>query len=144
MTMVFPGVMYGCESWTIKKAEPWEIDAFKLWSWWRLLRVPWTARGLNQSFLNEINHEYSLKKDWCWNKLQYFGHLMLRANSLEKTLMLGKIEVRRRWVDRGWDGWMASLTPWTWVWANSRRQWRTGKPGMLQSMGLQSVRLNNS
>ena len=79
-------------------------------------------------------------KDWCWNKLEYFGHLMWRANSLEKTLMLGKIEVRRRRVDSGWDGWMASLTPWTWAWANSRRQWRTGKPGALLSVGSQRVR----
>ena len=79
-------------------------------------------------------------KDWCWNKLEYFGHLMWRASSLEKTLMLGKIEVRRRRVDSGWDGWMASLTPWTWAWANSRRQWRTGKPGALLSVGSQRVR----
>ena len=88
--MVFPVVMYGCESWTIKKAECWRIDAFELWWWRRLLRVPWTARRSNQSTVNEVNTEYSLKG--LMLKLQYFGHLMRRADSLEKTLMLGKIE----------------------------------------------------
>ena len=92
--MVFPIVMYGCESWTIKKAERQRIDAFKLWCWRRLLRVPWTARRSNQSILKEINPEYSLEK--LMLKLQYFGHLIRRADSLEKTLMLGKIEGRRR------------------------------------------------
>ena len=105
--MVFPVVMCGCESWTIKKAECQRIDAFELWCWRRLLRVPWAARRSNQSILKEINPEYSL--EGLMLKLQYFGHLMRRANSLKKTLMLGKIEGRRRRVDRGWDGWMASL-----------------------------------
>ena len=91
--MVFPGVMYGCESWTLKKAECRRIDAFELWCWRRLLEVPWTG---NQSILNEISPEYSLEGWMLKLKLQYFGHLMQRADSLEKTLMLGKIEGRRR------------------------------------------------
>ena len=111
--------MYGCESCTIKKAEHRRIDAFELWCWRRLLRVPWTARRSNQSILKEISPEYSLAGLIVKLKLQYFGHLMQRADSVEKTLMLGKIEGERR-DDRGWDGWMASPTQWTWVWVNSR------------------------
>ena len=94
--MVFPVVMYGCESWTIKKAEHRRIDAFDLWCWRRLSGVPWTARRSNQSILKEISPEYSLEGLMLKLKLQYFGHLMRRTDSLEKTLMLGKIEVRRR------------------------------------------------
>ena len=94
--MVFPVVMYGCESWTIKKAECQRIDAFELWCWRRLLRVPWTARISNQSILKEISPEYSLEALMLKLKLQYFGHLMQRTDSLEKTLMLGKIEGRKR------------------------------------------------
>ena len=94
--MVFPVVMYGCESWTIKKAELQRIDAFELWGWRRLLRVPWTARRSNQSTLKEVSPEYSLEGLMLKLKLQYFGHLMQRADSFEKTLMLGKIEGRRR------------------------------------------------
>ena len=94
--MVFPIVMYGCESWTINKAEHHRIDAFELWCWRRLLRVPWTARTSNQSILKEISPEYSLKGLMLKLKLQYFGHLMRRTDSLEKTLMLGKIEGERR------------------------------------------------
>ena len=94
--MVFPVVMYGSESWTIRKAEHWRIDAFELWCWRRLLRVPWTARRSNQSILKEISPEYSLEGLMLKLKLQYFGHLMQRADSFEKTLMLGKIEGRRR------------------------------------------------
>ena len=93
--------MYGCESWTIKKAECQRIDAFEPWCWRRLLRVPWTARKSNQSILKEINPEYSLEGLMLKLKLQYFGHLMRRTDSLEKTLMVGKIEDRRR---RGWQG----------------------------------------
>ena len=92
--------MYGCENWTIKKAERWRIDAFELWCWSRLLRVPWTARRSNQSILKEISPEYSLEGQMLKLKLQYFGHLMQRTDSLEKTLMLGKMEGRRR---RGWQ-----------------------------------------
>ena len=94
--MLFPVVMYGCESWTMKKAEHRRIDAFELWCWRRLLRVPWTARRSNQSILKEISPEYSLERLMLKLKLQYFGHLMRRDDSLEKTLMLGKIEGRRR------------------------------------------------
>ena len=94
--MVFPVVMYGCESWTVKKAECWRIDAFELWCWRRLLRVPWTARRSNQSILKEISPEYSLEGLILKLKLQFFGYLMRRTDSLEKILMLGKIEVRRR------------------------------------------------
>ena len=98
--MAFPVVMYGCESWTIKKAESQRIDAFELWCWRRLLRVSWTTRSSNQSFLNEINLEYSLEGLMLNLKLQYFGHLLRRADSLKKTLMLGKIEGRRK---KGWQ-----------------------------------------
>ena len=138
--MVFPVVRYGCESWTIKKAERQRIDAFELWCWIRLLRVPWTARRSNQSILKEISPEYSLEGLMLKLKLQYFGHLMWRTDSMEKTLMMGKIEGGRRRDDKRWDGWMASPTRWTWVWASSRSWWWTGKPGVLQSIGLQRVR----
>ena len=99
--MIFPVVMYGCESWTIKKAEYQRIDAFELWCWRRLLRVPWTARRSNQSILKEFSPESSLEGLMLKLKLQYFGHLMQRTNSLEKILMLGKIEGRKRRDDRG-------------------------------------------
>ena len=102
--MVFPVVMYRCDSWTIKKVEHQRIDTFKLWCWRRLLRVPWTARRLNQPTLKEINPEYSLKGLMPKLKFQYFGHRMLRANSMEKTLMLGKIEGRRRGQQRRLNG----------------------------------------
>ena len=106
--MVFPVVMYGCESWTIQKAEHWRIDAFELWCWRRLLRVPWTARS-NQSILKEISPEYSLEGQILKLKLQYFGHLMRITDSLEMTLMLGKIEGRRK---RGWQRmrWLDGIT----------------------------------
>ena len=99
--MVFPVVMYGCESWTIKKAEHRRSDAFKLWCWTRLLRVPWTSRGSNQSILKENNPEHSLEGLMLKMKLQYLGHLMRRSNSLEKTLMLGKIESKSRIGQQG-------------------------------------------
>ena len=114
--MFFPVVMYGCESWSIKKTEHWRIDAFELWCWRRLLRVPWTARRSNQSILKEISPEYSLEGLLLELKLWYFGHLMWRADSLEKTLMVGKIGVRRR---RGWQdemvGWYHWLTGYEFV-----------------------------
>ena len=132
--MVFPVVMYGCESWTVKITERWKIDTFELWCWRRLLRVPWTARRSNQSILKEISSEYSLEGLKPKLKLQYFGHLMRRTDSLEKTLMLGKIEAGREGDNGGWDSWMASPTQWTWVWANSRSWWRTRKPSVLQYM----------
>ena len=114
--VIFPVVMYRCESCTIKKAESGRIDAFELWCWRRLLRVPWAARRSNQSILKEINPKYFLRGLMLRLKLQYLGHLMWRANSFEKTLMLGKIEGRRRRDNGGWAGWMASLTWWTWKW----------------------------
>ena len=140
--MVFPVLMYGCESWTIKKAEHERSDAFELWCWRRLLRVPWTARRFNQSILKEISPGCSLVELMLKLKLQYFGHLMWRADFFEKTLMLGKIEGRVEGDDRGWDGWMASLTQWTWVWVDSGSWWWTGRPGVLQSMWSQRVAHN--
>ena len=117
--MVFPVVMYECESWTVKKAEHWRIDAFELWCWRRLLRVPWTARRSIQSILKEISPGCSLEGLMLKLKLQYFGHLMWRTDSFEKTLMLGKIEGRIR---RGQQRmkWLDGITDsWTWVWVNS-------------------------
>ena len=108
--------------------------------WRRLLRVPWTARRSNQSILREISPRCSLEGLMLKLKLQYFDHLMRRADSFEKILMLGKIEGRRRRGDRGWDCWMASSTQWTWVCVKSGRWWWTGRPGMLQFMGSQRVR----
>ena len=107
--MVFPVVMYGCEIWTIKKAEHWRIDAFELWCWKRVLRIPWTARRSNQSILKEISPEYSLEGLMLRLILQYFGHVMQRTDSLEKTAMLGKIEGRRR---RGWQNEMVGWHHW--------------------------------
>ena len=130
--MVFPVVMYGCESWTIKKAVHLRIDAFELWCWRRLMRALWTARRSNQSNLKEFSPEYSLEGLMLKLKLQYFGHLMQRTDSSEKTLMLGKIEGRRRRGWQRWDGWMASPSQWTWVWANSGSWWWTGRPGVLR------------
>ena len=138
-TMVFPVVLYGCENWTIKKAEQWRIDAFELWCWRRLLRVPWTARRSNQSILKDTSPGCSLEGLMLKLKLQYFGHLMRRADSFEKILMLGMIEAGGERDDRGWDGWMASPMRWTLVWTSSRTWWWTRKPGMLQSMGSQRV-----
>ena len=132
--------MYGCESWTIKKAEHQIIDAFDLWCWRRLLRVPWTARRSNQSILKEVSPAYSLGGLTLKLKLQYFGHLLWRTESLEKILMVGTIEGRR---GRGWQRmrfWMVLLTRWTWVWAGSGSWWWTGRAGVLHPMGLQRIR----
>ena len=137
--MVFPLVMYGCESWTVKKTEHRRIDAFELWCWRRLLRVPWTARRSSQSILKEISPGCALEGLMLKLKLQYFGHLMRRADSFGKTLIVGEIEGRREGDDRGWDGWMASLTQLTWVWVDYGSWWWTGRPGVLQSMGSQRV-----
>ena len=137
--MIFPVVMYGCESWTIKKVECQRIDAFEMWCWRRPLRVPWTERKSNQSILKEFNPEYSLEGLILKLKLQYLGHLIPRTNSLEKILILGKVEGRRR---RGWQRmrWLNGSTDSMTMSLSSRRWWRTGKPGMLQSMGSQRVR----
>ena len=138
--MVFPVVMYECESWTEKQAECQRIDAFELWCWRRLLRVPWTARRSNQSILKEIRPGCSLEALMLKLKLQYFGHLMRRIDSLEKTLMLGWIGGRRRRGRQRMRWWMASLTWWTRVWVDSRSWWWTGRLGVLRLMGSQRVR----
>ena len=138
-TMVFPVVMYGCESWTIKEAEHRRTDAFELYCWRRLLRVPWTARRSNQSILQEISSEYHWK-DWCWS---------WNSNALA-TWCEELTHLRRPWCwerlraggegdDRGWDGWMASRTQWTWVWVNSGSSWWTGRPAVTKSQ----TRLSN-
>ena len=127
--------------WELDHEESWVLKNwcfFKLWCWRRLLRVPWTARRSNQSILKEISPEYSLEGLMLKLKGQYFGHLIRRANSLEKTLMLGKIEGRRRATEDE-DSRMESLTQWTWIWASSGNWWWIGRPGVLQSMGSQTV-----
>ena len=125
--------------WASVYAECRRTDAFELWCWRRLLRVPWTVRRSSQSILKEISPGCSLEGLMLNLKLQYFGHLMRRADSFEKTLMLGKIEGKGEGDDRGWDGWMASPTQWTWVWINSRSWWWTGRPGVLRFPGSQRV-----
>ena len=132
--------MYRCENWTIKKAECRRIDFFELWCWRRLLRVPWTARRSNQSILNKTSPGCSLEGLMLKLKLQYFGHLIQRTDSLGKTLMLGKIEGGRGRGQQRMRRLMASPTWWTWVWASSGSWWKAGKPGVLHSMGSQRVR----
>ena len=139
--MIFPVVMYGCESWTVKKAECRKIDAFELWCWRRLLRVPWTARRSNQSILRRAVLGVHWK-DWCWSWNSSTLATSWRVDSLEKTLILGGIGCRRRRGQqrmRWLDGWMASLTRWAWVWVNSGSWWWTEGPGILRFMGSQRV-----
>ena len=138
--MVFPVVMYGCESWNIKKAECRRIDAFEVWYWRRLLRVPWTARRSNQSILKEISPRCSVEGLMLRLKLQSFGHLMWRANLFESPWCWERLRAEGEGDDRGWDGWMASLTQWTWVWVDTSSWWWTWRAGMLWFMGLQKVR----
>ena len=134
--MVFPVVMYGCESWTVKKAERWRTDAFELWCWKRLLRVPWTAKRSNQSILKN-NPGCSLEGLILKLKLQYFGHLIRRADSFEKTWCWEKLRAEGEGDDRGWNSWMASPSQLTWVRVDSMSWWWTGRPGMLWFMESQ-------
>ena len=140
--MVFPVVMYGCESWTIKKTERQRMHAFELWCWRRLLRVPWNARRSNQSILKEISSGCSLVGLMLKLKLQYFGHLVRRADSLKRPWCWERLRAGGKGDERGWGGWMASPTQWTWVWVDSGSWWWTGRPGVLRFMGLQRVRHN--
>ena len=132
--MVFPVVMYGCESWTVKKAERWRIDAFELWYWRRLLRLPWTARRSNKSILNVINPECSL--EGLMLKVLWPPDAKSWLNG-KKPLCWERWKAGGEGDDRGWDDWMASPTQWTWVWVNSGSWWWTGRPGVLQSMRSQ-------
>ena len=133
--MVFPVVMYGCKSWTIKKVEHRRNDAFKLWCWRRLLRVPWTAKRSNQSILKEINPEYLLEGLMLKLKLQYFGYIFgEELTHWKRPWCWERLRAGGEEGNRGWDDWMASLTQWTWIWPNPGWEW-TGKPGLLQSTG---------
>ena len=140
----FAVVMYGCESWTIKKAECWRIDASELWCWRRLLRVPWTARRSNQSILKEISPGHLLEGLILKLKLPYFGHLMWRTDSFEIPWCWQRLKEGEEGDDRGWDGWMASWTRWTWASVNSGSWWWTGRPGVLQSIKFHGPSKSNS
>ena len=139
--MLFPVVLYECQSWTIKKAECQRIDAFELWCWRWLLRVPWTTKRSKHSILKEISPGCFLEGLMLKLKPQYFGHLMQRTDLLEKTIpwCWEWLKAGGEGSNRGWDGWMASPTQWTWAWVSSGSWWWTGKPGVLQSMGSQRV-----
>ena len=133
--MVFPVVMYGWESWTIKKAEHWRIDASELWCWRRLLRVLWIARRSNQSILKEISPGVHWK-DWCWSwNSNTWATSCEELTHLKRPWCWERLRAGGEGGNRGWDGWMASPTQWTWVWVNSGSWWWTGRPGVLQSMG---------
>ena len=136
--IVFPVVMYGCETWTVKKAEYQRIDAFERWWWRRFLRVAWTAKRSNQSIRSVLGFHW---KDWFWrwtsNTLAIWCE---ELTHLKRPWCWERLKVGEKVDDRGWNGWMASPTQWTWVWVNCRSWWRTGRPGVLQSMGSQRVR----
>ena len=137
--MFFPVVMYGCESWTMKKAERWRIDAFEVWRWRRLLRVPWTARRSNQSILKEISPGVHWK-DWCWGwNSNTLATWCKELTHLKRPWCWEGLKAGGEGDDRGWDGWMASPTQWTRVWVESRSRWWTGRPDVLQFMGSQRV-----
>ena len=137
--IVFPVVIYGCDSWTIKKAERRIIDAFELWCWRRLLRVPWTTQRSNQSILKEISSGCSLK-DWCWSwNSNTLAPCYEELTHLKRPWCWERLKAGGEGDDRGWDAWMASPTQWTWVWINSGSWWWTGRPGLLQFMGLERV-----
>ena len=136
--VVFPVVMYGCESWTVKKAERQRIDAFELWCWRRILRVPWTARKSNQSILKEMSPGYSLEGLMLRLKIQYFGHLCEELTHWKRLRCWEELGAGGG-DNRGWDGWMASLTRCTWVWVNSGSWWWTRRSGMLWFIGSQRV-----
>ena len=139
---VFPVVMYGYESWTIKKAEHQRTDAFELWCWRWPLRVPWTARRSNQSILKEISPGCLLERRcWSWNS-NTLATWCEELTYLKRPWCWERLKAGGEGDDREWDGWMASLTQWTWVWVNSGSWWWTGRPGVLQSMGSQRVRLD--
>ena len=138
--MVFPVVMYGCESLTIKKAEHWRSNAFELWCWIRLFRVPWTARWLNPSILKEISLNIHWKDWWwSWNSMWTFTWCE-ELTHWKRPRCWERLRAGGEGDDRGWDDWWASLTQWAWVWASSGSWWWTGKSGVLQSMGSQRVR----
>ena len=131
--MIFLVVMYGCESWTIKKTECWRMDAFEMWCWRSLLRVPWTARRSNQSILKELSLNIHWK-DWCWSS-NILATWCEELTHLKIPWCWETLKAGGEGDDRGWDGWMASLTQWTWVWVSSGRWWGTGRPGVLHSWG---------
>ena len=136
-TMVFPVVMYGCESWSVKKAECWRINAFELWYWRRLLRVPWTARRSNQSILKEMGVHW---KDCCWSRnSNTLATWCKELTHWKRPWCWERLKAGGEGDNREWDGWMASPTQWTWVWVNSRSWWWTGRPGVLWFIGSQRV-----
>ena len=137
--MFFSVVMYGCASWTVKKAEHQRIDAFELRCWRRLLRVPWTARGSNQSILKDISPGCSLEGLMLKLELQYLATWCEELTHWKRSWCWEGLKAGGGGADRGWDGWMSSLTQWTWVSTNSGSWWWTGRPGVLQSMGWQRV-----
>ena len=137
--LVFPVVMYGCETWIIRKAERQRIDAFELQCWRRLSRVPWAARRSNQSMLKEISPEYSLEGLMLKLKLQYLITWCKELTHWKRSWCWETLKVGGEGDNRGWDGWISSLTQWTWVWASSGSWWCTGTPAVLQSIGSQTV-----